>query len=85
MKQTETEMEVEGNVLVRYRGKDERPVIPGGIQIIGTCAFLDSSITALTIPNGVTTIEELAFSNCKSLKSVAIPESVSEIGRGAFV
>ena len=36
------------------------------------------------IPNGVTRIENYAFSGCSGLKTVAIPNSVTSIGSGAF-
>ena len=39
---------------------------------------------AYVIPNGVTNIEEMAFSYCSVLTSITIPNSVSEIGGGAF-
>lgn len=38
----------------------------------------------LIIPEGVTSIGEMAFSNCIDLKSVIIPDSVTSIGYGAF-
>ena len=37
-----------------------------------------------TIPVGVTTIGEGAFSSCEGLTSITIPASVTSIGRGAF-
>jgi protein-L-isoaspartate O-methyltransferase len=39
-------------------------------------------ITAVTIPNGVTTIGSYAFARCTSLTSVTIPNSVTSIGSG---
>ncbi|MCM1505818.1 MAG: leucine-rich repeat protein [Ruminococcus flavefaciens] len=49
----------------------------------------DESVTDVEIPseiNGkaVTTIENYAFNNCKSLKSVTIPESIISIGYQSF-
>ena len=38
----------------------------------------------LKIPEGVTTINDWAFSNCISLKSVTIPSSMTSIGWGSF-
>ncbi len=42
------------------------------------------SLTALSIPEGVTKIGEYAFYYCRSLKSVTIPDGVAEIGKYAF-
>ena len=38
----------------------------------------------VTIQNNVTEIEDRAFDNCKSLKSITIPASVKKIGKMAF-
>ena len=55
------------------------------VQEIGSSAFwYCSSLTSVTIPEGVTTIETYAFRFCHSLTSVTIPASVSYIGECAF-
>lgn len=41
-------------------------------------------VTALTIPDGVISIPDCAFYNCKSLTNVVIPNSVTSIGKEAF-
>ena len=41
-------------------------------------------VTELVIPDGVTSIDSFAFSNCDNLTSVVIPDSVTSIGYSAF-
>lgn len=43
-----------------------------------------SSLTSITIPEGVTSIGDSAFQRCSSLTDVVIPEGVAEIGNYAF-
>ena len=42
------------------------------------------NITAVTIPNNITSINDFAFEDCTSLTSVAIPRGVRSIGYRAF-
>lgn len=52
---------------------------------IGDSAFLHcSSLTSITIQDGVTSIGHYAFSGCSNLTSIIIPDSVTRIGQGAF-
>lgn len=57
------------------------------VSSIGSYAFLDcSSLTSISIPEGVISIGYAAFSGCNGLTSITIPESVpnGKIGKYAF-
>ncbi len=51
---------------------------------IGDDVFNSSSLESITIPEGVTSIGNNAFSKCSSLTSITIPDSVTSIEAYAF-
>lgn len=51
---------------------------------IGYMAFYGTNVSSVSIPESVTTIEERAFYNCKTLESVNIPKGLKEIGSHTF-
>jgi hypothetical protein len=76
-------------VITGYRGTATVVEIPATINgqavvAIGRSAFAASGLTSVTIPYGVTSIGDWAFTISARLASVMIPSSVTAIGRGAF-
>ncbi|MBO5134332.1 MAG: leucine-rich repeat domain-containing protein [Bacteroidaceae bacterium] len=76
------------DTLVGYLGSSNNVVLPQDFQgekyAIGDNAFKNSAITSITIPQGVTSIGNHAFSDCKNLISITIPQGVTSIGDYAF-
>ena len=64
--------------IVTYKGTDYT------VTSIGSGAYLNCSLTSVTIPSSVTSIGSAAFAGCSSLTSVTIPTSVTSIGGDAF-
>jgi hypothetical protein len=54
------------------------------VTSIGDSAFSATSLTSVTIPDGVTSIGDGAFAYCTNLTSVTIGNSVTNIGSGGF-
>ena len=80
----------EGCWVMGYIGTSSTVIIPAtynGNPVIGILgyAFLNcTSLTSVTIPEGVTKIGDWAFKGCTGLASVTIPSSVTSIGSMAF-
>ena len=56
-----------------------------GTRLLASSAFSNcSSLTSITIPNSVTSIEWNAFTDCSSLTSISIGDGVTSIGEMAF-
>ena len=69
-----------------YTTTDLTVTIASGSQLetIGNSAFEYCTMESFSIPNGVKTIDEGAFSYCFGLTSIEIPASVTSIGLNAF-
>ena len=77
--------QIENGVLIKYKGKAKKVVIPSSVTSIGERAFAwCSSLTSITIPASVTSIGDWTFCGCSSLTSITIPSSVTSIGERAF-
>jgi hypothetical protein len=76
--------------ITKYTGPGGAVIIPDmidGLPVtrIGGSAFFESSLTAVVIPNSVTSIGGSAFSHCGGLTNVTIGNSVTIIGDSAFL
>ncbi len=77
--------EDEFNLIVKKRYADASQIsIPSWVKVIPVHAFMNCvSLTSITIPDGITSIEG-AFYGCKSLQKIDIPQSVTQM-KYAFV
>ena len=64
--------------VITYEGKKYT------LTSIGYSAFLNATITSITIPNSVSIIGNKAFAHCLSMQSVTIGAFVQSIGQEAF-
>ena len=76
--------------IAHYDGNAEDLIIPSEISgypitKIGNYAFAgNTSLTSITLPDGLTSIGEAAFITCTNLASVSLPNSLTSIGDQAF-
>jgi len=65
-------------------GKKGRYTLPEGVTTIAACAFMDSTITELTLPDSLTSIGRNAFSYNRYLVDIIIPEQVTVLEAYTF-
>ena len=72
--------------IVRYPSgrTDTSFSIPANVTAIGTGAFLSSNLTAVSMPDTLTSIGDSAFNSCKDLSSLTLSSSLTEIDSYAF-
>ena len=64
--------------------RDVRVVVPPGVQSVGFGAFDQTSITSVTLNEGLVTIGNVAFRSSTLAGTVTLPSTVQTIGDGAF-
>ena len=69
---------------IKYNDSDIKNVLSNNIKRIGTEAFSGTKLESINIPDGITTIGENAFANCKDLTDVTISKGVTTIEEDAF-
>lgn len=76
---------ISGTTLLKYRGSEERVVVPDGVTVIGERAFAgNEAIDRVILPNSLRIIEEEAFADCLILQTITFPQGLKRIGRSAF-
>ena len=82
---------IENNVRVKYNHEPGETVyaIPDGVAEIGTHAFsapfgAPQYLKELIIPASVTKIADFGLSGLRSVETMVIPDTVTELGRGCF-
>lgn len=76
---------ISGSMLIRYRGSEERVVVPEGITVVGEGAFAgNEAIDRVILPDSLKEIQEGAFADCLLLQSINLPEGLGYLGRSAF-
>lgn len=67
-----------------YKGSIKNLVLPSSLSTVPSNAFKGSTLTSVTLPEGLTEIGHDAFANCNALKSITLPSSVTTLGDVAF-
>lgn len=76
---------ISGTVLLKYRGSEERVVVPEGITVIGEKAFAgNEAVGNVILPDSVREIHEEAFADCLLLQTINLPEGLCHLGKSAF-
>lgn len=76
-------MEIHANAF--YRCNIESVTMPDSLKVIGTCAFHECKmLNAVKFGSGLTRICERAFSACKNLKKVVLPDRLERMDSSAF-
>lgn len=76
-------IKVENGVLTKVDGNLKELVLPDFVKKIGTKVFQQSKITKLTLNEGLTEIEELAF-GWSQISEINFPQSLVSIAPAAF-
>ncbi len=75
--------------IYEYLGSSLTVVVPASIEgcpvtVIADCAFQNSPVTSVLLPDSVVSLGWFAFSGCRNLESVTVPATVTSIGYDAF-
>lgn len=76
---------IDNGVLLGYAGDASDTVtVPDGVTVIGSHGFAGCSAKRIILPDTLTAIDEYAFIKCGCLTEIRLPDSLRQIGAGAF-
>ena len=76
----------DGKTLLAYPNyrKAEHYDVPAGVERIEAGALSNENLKTVSLPIGLKSVGDYAFSGCTRLQSIALPLTVREIGKGIF-
>ena len=75
----DSDFEIDGTTLVKYKGFKDVVTVPDGITEIGESAFCGSTATKIILPETLEEIRSYAFGNCYNLKEITLPASLTNL------
>jgi len=88
LEKVKKDFEIKDGVLIKYKGKGGKVIVPKEVTVIGKSAFKalggSSQVTEVVFEGKVTEIQSEAFMGCINLKSIKLPNTVTKIGDLAF-
>lgn len=76
---------IKDGVLTKYKGKDEKVIIPDGVKTIGESAFDGyKDLKKVIMPDSVTSIKSAAFRYCRNLEEIVFSKKLTSIAPLAF-
>ena len=74
-----SDFEIEGTTLVKYKGKGGEVTVPDGITTLGAYAFEYTYVKKVNLPDSLKTIKDHCFMGCEELTDITIPAGVNKI------
>lgn len=76
---------ISGGMLLKYRGCENKVIVPQGVTVIGQRAFAgNENIDRIELPQGVQIIEREAFADCVVMQSIELPDTIQKLEASAF-
>ena len=78
------DFEIKDGVLIKSRAKGDVIVVHEGVVEIGHKAFCETKLKEVVLPSTLKKISSFAFSDCRYLKRVTLPDGIEVLGFYAF-